>query len=303
MTLRSRERAWFVPLSVAVGFSSGTASANDGLDSARTIYDMGSEAHATGDFETAAALFARADELSESDVALEAALRAAVRADAPVLGLMLVGRADDRDSEGSLEQAAESARRRFEGRVGSLRITCDDCDVSIDDEPSRPGEHRVEVGHHLVVMTKGDDSERILAHVGAHETTRVRPRWDERSSSSEAAPAGLPDTAPSPSGLSKGWFWAASGLTAAVSVATAVSAIDMVQQHKAFQGEPTPERADQGRAAEQRTHILLGVTGAMVLATTAVGLFGIQWSDGNRAVTGGVAPLPGGAAASATLAF
>lgn len=297
----SARRALVSVAAVAAAWSSSAQAADD-LESARTVYDMARTAHEAGDYVTAAALFARADELEPSDVALEAALRAAVRADAPVLALDLVDRGEERVGEAApgLREAVDVARRRFADRVGTLRIECAGCDVTVDDEPARAGVHRVAVGHHLVVLSRDDDAEKALVRVDANEVEIVRPTWAPAAQITPKAPAAPP---PEEGGIGRGWFWVSSGVTAAMSIATVVSAIDTVRRHQAFRDEPSPDRGEMGQDAQTRTQILLGATGGALLVTAAIGLFGVEWSPTARPVTGSLDVQPGGASARLQLAF
>lgn len=305
-TPASRWAAPIAAISVGLGALPGVplASASESLDSARTIYEMGREAHDSGDFETAAALFARADALEPSEVALVAALRAVLKADAPVLGIELAERAERAEAGKPLRELAAVARQRFEARVGTLHVECPGCDVTIDGNAAEPGEHRVETGHHLVILTRGEQSERTLAQVGADAPARVRASWVAVAPGPDAPGAGTPsDAKAEPGGLGRGWFWATAGVTAALAVATTASGIDTMRQYKAFRDAPSPERSETGEAAQQRTQILLGVTGAALLTTAAVGLFGVEWSPERRAVEAAVGFVPGGGVSTVRVAF
>lgn len=103
-------------------------------------------------------------------------------------------------------------------------------------------------------------------------------------------------------------FWVAAGLTVAVGGATVLSGIDAknnpgvdaVRRACAGKDESCPEYQD-GKSAETRTNVLLGVTAGAVVVTGVLGVFFTQWS--RSPVTVGAAPLPGGAAGFATARF
>src|SRR6185503_19747013 len=101
----------------------------------------------------AATLFARADELAPNAAALEAALRAAVKADRAVLGMELVRRAEGRSPDGTLLEATEEARSEFRARVGKLTVVCSACSPTVDGKAWEPGKTQwVEAGYHLVAL-------------------------------------------------------------------------------------------------------------------------------------------------------
>jgi hypothetical protein len=67
--------------------------------------------------------------------------------------------------------------------------------------------------------------------------------------------------------------------------------VDAVRRACAGKDETCPAYQD-GKSAETRTNVLLGVTLGAAVITGVVGLFFTEWS--RPAVTASVAPLPGG---------
>ena len=90
----------------------GTAAAQP-PSPAKLAYDEGTKAYGRGDFRGAAAAFARADALAPNDIALEAALDAAIKAHDPVLGRELLDRAKRTKAEGPLAESIRNAEREF----------------------------------------------------------------------------------------------------------------------------------------------------------------------------------------------
>lgn len=192
-----------------------------GVATAREIYDQGAAAYRRGEYAAAAELFARADEIAPNAVALEAALRAALRADEPVLGIELAERAEERlearsrergdarskermnerararereaDGRGaSLLAAAGAARDAFASRVGRIEASCRGCTARIDGASVPPGRPRwVEAGFHLVQLGSSGRIERRLVNVEPGTLVRVelaRPPKPAVAASSEPSP-------------------------------------------------------------------------------------------------------------------
>jgi hypothetical protein len=90
---------------------------------AREAYARGEKLAANKDLEGAAAAFAEADWYAPNPTALEAALEATIRADAPALGMNLVERASRSPADLAIP-AVRTARERFATRVGVLTFPC-----------------------------------------------------------------------------------------------------------------------------------------------------------------------------------
>lgn len=241
---------------------------------ARTAYDRGVEAHRRGDHATAAAELARADELEPNPVALEAALRAVIFADDPVLGTALVARAEARARASgglspSLAAVLAEAKPRFLGRTAHLEVRCDACAARLDGAPIatradlvvRAGPHRLSFAH-----PDGTSETRDLELAADHREV-VEPR--------ALALVGAETTAaPSPA-LAPGWAIASGVLTALLGGATLASGLDTSARHDDFVargcttlgGAGCDDDARAGQDAERRTGVLLGVTAVSAAAT------------------------------------
>ncbi|MCK6552774.1 hypothetical protein L6R52_43525, partial [Myxococcota bacterium] len=130
-------------------------------DEARAAYDRGAAAYERGDFGAAVVELARADELVPNDVALEAALRAAIAADDPVLGTILLDRAAARaataPSSSGLASIRDEARARFRGRTARLHVTCRTCVATLDGLPIAVGtDVVVRAGKRRLTVARGD---------------------------------------------------------------------------------------------------------------------------------------------------
>jgi hypothetical protein len=91
--------------------TSADASA-DNKQKARAAYARATEANERGDYVGAARELALADELAPNPVTLKAALEATLDADAAVLGMELVARADKRGESDEIADVA-TVRKRF----------------------------------------------------------------------------------------------------------------------------------------------------------------------------------------------
>ena len=99
------------------------ALADGTVEAAREAYDRGAAAYDAGEYARAAAELARADEILANDVALELALKAAVKADDPRFAMTLVARADARQPTGNLAAARDAARARMATTMPSTMDT------------------------------------------------------------------------------------------------------------------------------------------------------------------------------------
>jgi hypothetical protein len=251
------------------------AHAGDPRSTAAALYDRAVSAEARGRHAEAARLFAEADEAVPNDVALEAALRAAVVADDVPLGMELAERASSRAMAGPLVAAADDVRARLGPRAGRVRVACPPaarCTAELDGSPMPVDEARwARVGPHEVRVAVGLRREARTAVVERGRITEITADaatvGEDRGA--EAAP---PGAATHGAGLAPGWLWLGAGLTAAGAVATVASFADTAARHSAFEQHPTADAASSGRAAEARSFTLLGVTAGLLVATTVVGV-------------------------------
>lgn len=274
--------------------------ADDPVTAARHAYERGAEAYDAGQYEQAARAFAKADELSPHPVALEYALRAAMRAQDAVLVMQLVQRVEARAHGESLARLAAQARRAFERKVGRIFVHCrpdERCQsFRVGGVSAEPGTPRwVEPGEHVVTIILGDTTEtrRVVVEGGRDvliEPNRVAPAPPPSPSptrTSSPAPALPPTTEADQSrGWSPAWFWLGVGTTAALGVATTISGLDTLSKHDAFEKNQTDATEEAGRSAQTRTNLLLGGTAVAALATASVGAFATGWNteekEGNK---------------------
>lgn len=305
MSLRQRfvplfvRRALVAALPLVASFVSSRAHAGD-VEAAKAAYDQATHAYKQGRFEEATALFGKADDLSPSAAALEAALRAARRADKATLVLEVVRRAGRRDVGDGLRTLLDEAKSEYEGRVGKIRVECARCEPLVDGKPWQAQKPRTaDAGYHVVQIAAGDDAERRLVSVVAGKTTRVVfGGGSDAPKEGAAAPTPAAAAAPEIRGLSRGWFWAGAGATGILGALAVASAVDTANKHTAYLAAPTSQGAADGAAAQTRTHVLFGFASAALVSTAVMGIFAIRWKDPDapRSLIGAVAPTLGGAA-------
>lgn len=246
---------------------------------ARAAYDRGAKAYDSGDYTTAAVEFARADQLAPNATVLELALKSALRGGDPLLGMSLVDRAEQRGVQGGAAEQAAQARARFESRVGRLLVQCrTECAATVDGAPTSIGAPRMMlVGPHDVEIVANGARERHKVEVLAGTLVRVEQTAHEPT---RLPPAPPPLPPPGSDGrVSPAVFWIGLGATALLGVAAGFSGADTRDRHEQFVQSPSEQGAQDGRAAQMRTNVLIGSCIATGALTGALGLFAVRWSS------------------------
>lgn len=299
-------------LAVAVLFSSTAALAGD-PQAASDAYNRAAEAFARKSYAEAAAGFAIADSLEPNPVALESALKAALLADDPVLGMELVERGESRPKDARVEAASKRARDKFAARAGRLSVSCPDergCSAKLDAVTLtlgkrvwvRPGPQRVEV-------TIDGKPQSHVVEVAAAATVDFVPPAPPRPEPPKPAPAGQPAPPPTPPfvpapqqhdrtvvrpppaeedrGISPAWFVVGAVATAALAGVTIWSGVDTLDKHDAFVAGDDSQKGP-GQDAQLRTNLLLGGTLLSAAGTGITAIF-VDWGTSDRAAA---APFP-----------
>lgn len=246
---------------------------------ASDAYDKANAAFQERRFDEAAIGFATADKLEPNPIALESALKAAIAADDPAIGMELVMRAEARSPTPRVAPLAKQARETFEKRAGKLGVYCPSeprCVVRVDGEKRELGARFwVRAGTKLVdvVLPDAKVSHQVDVLPGAEVDFAV-PRYEK------PAPKPMPKPpqrqAPPPprvveeasGGAHPGFAIATGALFLGAAGVTIWSGIDTLQIHSDFvHAEAT---AEEGKSAQLRTNIMLGVTGGGALAFTIV---------------------------------
>lgn len=245
---------------------------------AREHYRIAAEAYEKERWALAANEFRRADIEVPNPVALALAIESATLAGDAVLAMTLVDRARGRPREARLDEQVKLAEKRFAGKTGTLRVTCPRvCDVVVDGASMQWGAPaRVPAGVRAVkIRLAGHPTDERRITVGPDALVEI---------------AYTPPAEPAPkaaSGLSPAWFFVGLGATALAGAGAIASGADTASKHGAFvrAGCPGPMHGDcnaaasDGKAAEIRTNVLLGVTGALAAATAVMGVGLVRWSS------------------------
>jgi hypothetical protein len=277
---------------------------------AKEAYDRGVEAHGKGDMQRAATEFARADALAPSAVALQAALDAAIDADDAALGSELIERSGREKASGALATSIQTARTRFAGRAGKVRVQCptgSTCTATLDGaaiDTAKPA--WAPVGPHTVVVQVDGRDQSKSVRVEPNETAQVVVTSGD--ASGEAAPAAAPvetsSTSDPPASrdgrdgkLPPIVFYAGAGATVLLAGLTTYFAIDAKNKHDEFETlgcaranlSDCATLKDEGQSAQTATNVSLVLTGLAGAATAIIGVAFTDWGAPMVGIT------PGGA--------
>jgi len=274
------------------------------VDEAKAAYDRGTTAYRKGDYALAAVEYAKADELAPNDVALQAAIEAAVMCDDVPLGMQLLDRSRRGPAAGTLANAVNIARQKFNGRAGRLRVVCGPtpCTATLDGQPivirSAPW---IVAGQHRLTLTIGDQIEERNVEVRPDQLVEVRPTGAAASGSAAvpassgppvvvwpAAPQGSsePVAQPRRAGPSPWWFWGtviATGVMGTIAM-TADSAAkstheDFVAKNcKTTASQECQDLASEGKGNQSSANAAAVMTGLGVVASAVLGIWVVRWS-------------------------
>lgn len=313
---RSLAAALFVAAAVA-GSHAPRALAGEAADkkAAHEAYERGARAFGQGSYSVAATEFARADELQPAPAALEAALKAAILAEDPVLAMTLVDRAATRPSNDAVAAQVARARDRFAHKVGRLTIQCaDPCSAKVGNEPVPTGASRYYLaGNYVIEITARGSSELYAVQLPGGASmewkppTAAPPPPVSGTAAATALPTASPTLAPTASStatagpvkspsrsLSPVWFGVGVGVTVVSGSLALGFGINTLARHDAFVKAPTEEDSAAGQDAQLRTNIFIGVTAATAVATAILGYLAFRKSPVVTAPQ--AASLPGGLA-------
>lgn len=299
----------------------------DRLKSAAEEYDRGRRAFLADDFEGAAVHFESAFRDAPRAETLRLAIRARRKAKQLGRAASLAAVAQQRYAgdaptaqlaKETLDEAAPALNEYEVDCSPECAITADGRVVSQSDALKHriylePGPHDLGVSFKTGVVARHIEAKRGGREALSFEAPpppKVEPvaaPGSGQGGGAGATGAGVaPPTAAKP--LGPAVFYVGAGLTVAVGALTVLSGIDAtnnpgvdsVRRACAGKDESCPEYQD-GKSAETRTNVLLGVTIGAAVVTGAIGVFFTQWS--RSPVTVGAAPLPGGAALGAAARF
>jgi hypothetical protein len=274
------------------------------MDEAKAAYDRGTTAYRRGDYALAAAEYSKADELAPNEVALQAALEAAVMCDDVPLGMQLLERSRRGPAAGTLANAINAARQKFSGRAGRLRVVCGPtpCTATLDGHPvvirAAPW---VVAGQHRITFTVGGQTEDKNVEVRPDQLVEVRPAGAPAPETSAippasgppavvwpAAPPGSGEATPQPrrTGPSPWWFWGTviatgvMGSLAATAASTAKSTHDdfVGKNCKSTASQECQDLAEKGKNDQSSANTAAVLTGIGVVASAVLGIWVVRWS-------------------------
>jgi hypothetical protein len=270
-------------------------------EDARVAYERAAEAFARKSYAEAAAGFAIADDLQPNPVALESALKAAILADDPVLGMKLVERADGRPPNAAVQVVAKRAREKFEGHAGRLTVTCPDergCTAKLGGVPIELGKAAwVRAGTVEVEVTIDGAAAVHAVEVAPGGHVQLQPPPPPRREAPPPQQPQPPFVHPPPSrpparppdalrgeprGIHPAWIVPGAVATAALVGVTIWSGIDTLDKHDAFERGDDAAK-EPGQDAQLRTNLLLGATVLSAGGTVVTGIF-IDWGGSGPVV-------------------
>lgn len=226
-----------------------------------------------------------------------------MRADDAALGAELLARSETRaQRDASLTASIEAAKKRFQGRTGTIRVDCGAaarCMIAVDGraaDGARP--FLTTVGPHHVIVERDEEHFERLVEVTPGAAVVVHgpdaPKY-------QPTPL-VASTGPARRGISPTWFFVGLGATVLSATAATISGLDAVGRHDDFvaagcaHGSSGPKaadcnaRSDAGEGVTLRTNLLIGLTALLAVNTAVLGAVFVRWSP---APSGGVAVLEG----------
>ena len=305
----------------------------DRLKSAAEEYDRGRRAFLADDFEGAAVHFEAAFRDAPRAETVRLAIRARRKAKQLGRAATLAAIAQQRyPNDPPTAQIAKETLDEGAPALNEYNVDCNaDCAIAADGRvvsQSDAQRHRIFLDpgpHELGVSFKTGG---VARHIDARRGGKDTLAFEAPPAPVTAAPPAGPVVAgpvtpekppPSTKPLGPVVFFVALGVTAAVGAGTIASGIDAknnpgidaVRRACAGKDESCPAYQD-GKSAELRTNVLLGVTVGAAAITGVIGLFFTQWSSSGprvdktgltRGVRFGAAPMPGGGSLGAVGTF
>ncbi len=278
---------------------------------AAEAFDLGRQSYKDGRFAEAAEQFERADASAPNATALELAIRARDKAgDLDRAGTLAALALSLYPNDENISKIAPDVIERAKSELYELTVTCSEpCEITdgnkvVHGSAAARRTLFLSAGMHNLRAGFGEGrafSKPVEATTGASGTV-------EFSLATSDAP--VPEVAPAPPppepenadadrgtqkehhGLSPIVFWAGVGATGVAGIVTIWSGVDTINNPGADKvkaecaaGDENCKYYKDGRAAQARTNVLIGVTSALGVATAAVGLFAIDWGKSSHGAT------------------
>lgn len=286
--------------------SMGSMQSASSNELAAVAYDRGAAAFDAKDYVRAAEEFSRADMLAPNPLALQLALDSAMRSGRAAMVMELATRAEARlasganlgDRANALNGLVARAHAEYEARTGTLTVLCPPprvCTARLDDRAFAVNTRGwAAVGRHVLrVKIDGREEHRDVV-IPSREQIEVRPEVPPSGpvARTEKPPSGSLDGGkanaadpklqggnppPPKQGLSPAWFWVGATTTAVLGGLAIASGVDTYAKHNEFELNRTPDRASDGREAQTRTNVLLGLTAIGAVATATLAVFFVEW--------------------------
>jgi hypothetical protein len=274
------------------------------IRAAAEAFDRGREAYKAEQYQEAAEQFERADANAPSATALELAIRSRDRAGNSDRAATLAALALARHPENAqLTELASGVLERSKAGLFELKVSCaDPCELVADSKivhGARATERTIYLtpGSHVVVADFGDgrttsqsvdaieDSFGEVVFQAPVREVDSEPVASPVDVGSGTSPADDRGTKEKSSGWSPAVFWIGAGLTAVAGGVTIWSGVDTINNPGAerVRNECEDENCQlykDGVAKQNRTNVLIGVTGALGLATILVGALATDWGGG-----------------------
>lgn len=275
---------------------------------AAEAFDLGRQSYKDGRFAEAAEQFERADASAPSATALELALRSRDKAgDLDRAGTLAVLALALYPNDENIAKIAPEIIERARVDLFELTVTCSEpCEITDGNKVVHgvaatkrtlflsPGSHNLRAGFGGG-RTEAKSVDAAAGASGSVDFTTAAPQESEPEEKAEpvtSAPEPVAEAEPSTKkshGLPPVVFWAAAGATVVAGGVTVWSGIDTVNNPGADKvkaqcaaGDQNCSLYKQGRAAQTRTNVLLGVTGVLAVGTAVLAAVGIDWSPSSK---------------------
>jgi hypothetical protein len=281
------------------------------LRAAAEAFDLGRQSYKDGRFAEAAEQFERADASAPNATALELAIRARDKAgDLDRAGTLASLALSLYPNDENISKIAPDVIERASTDLYELTVTCSEpCEIADGNKVVHgsaatrrtlflgAGTHNLRAGF----AGGGTLSKAVDATPGTSGGVEFSLASND-TPTPEVAPAPPPTEPVNPDedrgvqkehhGLSPIVFWAGVGATGVAGIVTVWSGIDTINNPGADKvkaecaaGDENCKYYKDGRSAQLRTNVLIGVTGALGVATAAIGLFAIDWGKHSHEAT------------------
>ncbi|MBK8937108.1 MAG: hypothetical protein IPM79_05565 [Polyangiaceae bacterium] len=250
---------------------------------AERLFLEGEAAFARGDFTLAGRSFEAANELDAQPTSLFNAARSWERAGEPQRAANLYRRfVDGAPPDTPNRDRATQSLSELAAQLGRLEVIAPGAaSLSIDGKPAASGAVFVNPGGHLLTATFPGTTteERVTVEAGKSLTVLLQPQ--PAAITTPAPPIEPP--APARTGVSP---WLFGGFVAATTLSGGLllwSGIDTVIARDDYLKMSVAEQRlnyDDGRAKQDRTNVLIGVTSGLAVTSGLIALFAIDWGHG-----------------------